>query len=136
MTKIFLPILLAFAIIIPTVQAQAADVPSFSRVAGNYVPFKLKENWRKGSGRTYYYECSVNLRENFAAQYINLLKNNGFTFIGHKASDWRRTSAQYLDEYYLSYRGTRVEIWQFRYFDEGRMTFSIKVPYGLSYEGD
>ena len=135
MKKFLLPLLLALVILMPMTALEAADVPSFSRVAGNYVPFKLKEDNRKRGHRTYYYECSVDLRENFAAQYINLLKQNGFSYAGHKANDWRRSSARYLDEYYLNYRGYRVELWQYRYFGEGRMTFSIKVPYGLTYEG-
>ena len=43
MKKFLLPLFLAFALIIPTAIVEAADVPSFSRVAGNYVPFKLRE---------------------------------------------------------------------------------------------
>lgn len=132
-----LPLLLAFAFFMPTVTAEAADIPSFSRVAGNYAPFKLKEDNRKGGRRTYYYECSVDLRENFAAQYINLLKRSRLTYIGHETNDWRRQNPpRYLDKWILSCKGQRVEVWQFRYFDEGRMTFSVKVPYGLTYEGD
>lgn len=136
MKKFLLPILLAFVILIPTLEAQAADVPSFSRVAGNYVPFKTKEIWRKKDGRTYYYECSVDLRGNFAEQYINLLKKCGITYIGHESKDFRRTSAQYIDKWFFSYRGKKIVFWNYRYFAEGRMTFSVHVPNGLTYEGD
>ena len=136
MKKFFIPLLLVLAILIPTAIVEAADVPSFSRVAGSYVPFKLREENRKNGRRTYYYECSVDLRENFATQYINLLRRSGLNYIGHEAKDWRRTSAQYLDKWILSCRGQRVEVWQFRYFAQGRMTFSVKVPYGLTYEDD
>ena len=136
MKKFLLPLFLAFALIIPTAIVEAADVPSFSRVAGNYVPFKLREENKKSGRRTYYYECSVDLRENFAEQYINLLRRCGLTYIGHEAKDWRKTSAQYLDRWYFNCKGQRVEVWQFKYFREGRMTFSVKVPYGLTYEDD
>ena len=136
MKKFLIPFIVTFAIFISTAIVEAADVPSFSRIAGNYVPFKTKEIWKGNGGRTYYYECSVDLRENFATQYINLLRRRGLNYIGHEAKDWRRTSAKYLDKWALSCRGQRVEVWQFRYFDEGRMTFSVKVPYGLTYEDD
>lgn len=130
-----LPLLLAFTIFMPTFTAEAADIPSFSRVAGNYVPFKTKEIWRKKDGCTYYYECSVDLRENFAVQYAKLLKQYGISYLGHEASDFRRTSAQYIDKWFFSCRGRRFEVWRYKYFSEGRMTFSIRLPYGLTYEG-
>jgi len=136
MKKFLLSMLIAVAVLLPTIAVEAADVPSFSRVAGNYVPFKTKEIWRSKTGRTYYYECSVDLRENFASQYINLLKQYGITYVGHESKDFRRTSAQYIDKWYFNCRGQRFEVWQYRYFAEGRMTFSVKLPYGLSYEGD
>ena len=136
MKKFLSVIILSIAILIPTAIVEAADVPSFSRVAGNYVPFKLREENKKNGYRTYYYECSVDLRENFVSQYISLLKRYGITYVGHDSKDWRKTSAQYLDRWYFSCRGQRVEVWQFKYFSEGRMTFSVKVPYGLTYEAD
>ena len=128
--------MLAVAILIPTAIVEAADVPSFSRVAGNYVPFKTKEIWRSKKGRTYYYECSVDLRENFVTQYIDLLKRYGITYTGHEYKDFRKTSAQYVDKWYFNCRGQRLEVWQYRYFAEGRMTFSVKLPYGITYEDD
>ena len=132
-----LPLLLAFALLIPTVTAEAADIPSFSRVAGNYAPYKNKENNRKKNLRWYYYECSIDLRENFAEQYINLLKRSGLTYVGHKADDWRRQSnPAYLDVWYFNCRGQQIEFWCFKRFAEGRKTFSLKIPYGLTYEDD
>ena len=136
MKKFLLPLFLAFAVLVPTLAVEAADVPSFSRVAGNYVPFKLKENNRKKGQRTYYYECSVNLQENFAEQYINLLTRSGLSYVGHKANDWRRTSSQYLEEWYFNCRGQRVRFWKYSYFNEGRKVFSVTLPYSLTYEGD
>ena len=46
MKKFLVLYMLAIAIIIPTAVADAVDVPSFRRVAGNYVPFKTEEIWR------------------------------------------------------------------------------------------
>lgn len=85
MKKFLLLLLLVLFIITPIVTVEAADIPSFSRVAGNYVPFKTKEIWRKKDGCTYYYECSVDLRENFAAQYTKLLKQYRISYLGHEA---------------------------------------------------
>ena len=135
MKKFLLPLLLALAILIPSVQAQAADVPDFRQVAGNYVTDGERVNARKKGYYVYAYNCPLDLRQNFAEQYINLLIRNGCSFVGHEANDWRRTSAQYLDKWYFRCRGQAVEFWQYQYFDQGRISFSVRVGHGLTYAG-
>lgn len=134
MKKFLIPLVMAFALVLPTIAAEAADVPDFRQVAGNYVTDGERVNSKKGY-RIYAYSCSVNLRENFAEQYINLLQLNGLTLVGHEAKDWRKTSAQYLDKWYFNCRGQRVEFWRYKYFNEGRTSFSVRVANGLTYAG-
>ena len=126
--------MLAFAILIPSLQAQAADVPDFRQVAGNYVTDGERVNSRKGY-YVYAYDCSLDLNQNFAAQYINLLRRSGCSLVGHEAKDFRRTSAQYVDKWYFRCRGQVVEFWQYQYFDQGRISFSVRVGHGLTYAG-
>lgn len=132
-----LSLLLAFAIIIPTTASvEAANVPNFLQVAGNHVRYTGVENNRKKNNRSYRYECSLDLRESFAEQYVNLLRQSGFTLINHEVNDWRRLNPpRYLDKWILRYSGQQVEIWKYQYFEQGRKSFSIVVPNGLSYGG-
>ena len=134
MKKVFMICLLAFAVMIPTAIASAADVPDFRQVAGNYVRDGERVQTKKGY-RVYAYECSVDLNENFAEQYVQLLSQSGLSYAGHEANDWRRTSAQYLDKWYFYCRGQRVEFWRYKYFNEGRTSFSVRISNGLSYGG-
>ena len=136
--KKFFTILVVIAafIAIPTFVVEAADVPDFRQVAGNYVSNGERVNNTKKGYRVYAYECSVDLRENFAEQYLQLLTQNGFALVGHEANDWRRTSAQYLDKWFLRYRGRTLEFWRYKYFNEGRTSFSVRVPYDLTYAGN
>lgn len=134
MKKILLPILLAFAILTPTAQVSAADVPDFRQIAGNYVTDGERLHAKKGY-YIYAYSCSVDLRPNFAEQYINLLRRSGLTYIGHDYKDFRRTSAQTIEKWFFSCRGRRVEFWQYNRFNEGRISFSVRVADGLTYAG-
>ena len=138
MKKVFTMPLLLMAIFvissISTTVAEAADVPDFRQVAGNYVRDGERVQSRKGY-RVYAYECSVDLRENFAEQYINLLRQNGLALVGHEANDWRRTSAQYLDKWFFRCKGLTVEFWRYKYFGEGRTSFSVRIANGLTYGG-
>jgi len=62
----------AIALILPTAHAYAVDIPNFRRVAGNYVTDGERVNSRKGY-RVYAYDCSLDIQENFAEEYCNLL---------------------------------------------------------------
>lgn len=65
MKQFLLPILLAFALLVPTVQVKAADVPDFYQVGGRHLIFTGRKNTTKGA-RVYGYDCSVDLKESFA----------------------------------------------------------------------
>ncbi len=136
MKKLYVSILVVLAIVasIPLTHATAADVPDFRRVAGDYVTDGERVNSRKGY-RVYAYDCSLDIRENFAEEYCNLLLQSGLSYNGHEAKDFRKTSAQYIDKWFFSYRGYPVEFWAYRYFSEGRTSFSVRVANGLTYEG-
>ena len=135
MQKLLLTLFLAIAILIPTVQAQAADVPNFRRVAGDYVSGGERTHHDKKKMFCYSYECSTDLRQNFAEQYINLLRQRGILLVDHEENDWRATSAHYLDIWYFTYKGEKIEFWQYKYFDEGRISFTVRVADALTYEG-
>ena len=82
MKKFLLPMLLTFALLVPTVQVQAADVPGFHQVGGRHLTFTGRENTKKGA-RVYGYDCSVDLKESFAEQYLRaLVSNYGFVTVG------------------------------------------------------
>ena len=134
MKKFLMPFLLAVAILIPTAAVEAADVPDFRQVAGNYVTDGERVHSKKGY-YVYAYSCSVDLRPNFAEQYVDLLQRSGLTYTGHDYKDFRRTSAQTVEKWFFSCRGRRVEFWQYNYFDEGRISFSVRVADGLTYAG-
>ena len=131
---ILLLLVAIFSAFVPLSHADTADVPDFRRVAGNYVTDGERVNSRKGY-RVYAYDCSLDIRENFAEEYCNLLLQSGLIYNGHEAKDFRRTSAHYIDKWFFSYRGYPVEFWAYRYFDEGRTSFSVRVSNGLTYEG-
>ena len=105
MKKFLMPLLLIVAIMIPTAIAEAADVPSFYQVGGNYLTFTGKEVGRKKPIRTYGYDCSIDLRENFAEQFMNNLYN--FRLVGHFFNDYRRTSAETFEEWIFVYTGSK-----------------------------
>lgn len=136
MKKIFsmLVIAVALSIIIPTTYAFAADVPDFRRVAGNVVRDGERVNSKINS--VYAYECAVNQYDYFGDQYVSLLRQSGLSYMGHDAKDFTRTSsAMYIDKWYFSCRGQRVEFWRVKYYGEGRTSFSVRVANGLTYEG-
>ena len=107
MKQFLLPILLAFALLVPTVQVQAADVPDFYQVGERYLTFTGRENTRKGA-RVYGYDCSVDLKESFAEQYLRaLVSNYGFVIIDHYVNDYRRGQAKLWDCWVLKYKGSK-----------------------------
>ena len=127
-----------FALLIPTATvAEAGDIPEFLQVlpaARNYARYTGVEDHHKGR-RWYHYEWNVNLRENFGEQYVQILKRNGCTVVDHRVDDWRRVNAQYIDVWILRFRGQKFEVWRYKYFNEGRTSFSVVVPYSLTYGG-
>ena len=105
MKKFLLPLFLAFALIIPTAIVEAADVPSFYQIGSRYLTFTGKEVGRKQLLRVYGYDCSVDLRENFAEQFMNSLYN--FKLVGHYFNDYRKTSAETFEYWVFIYTGSK-----------------------------
>lgn len=138
MKKFLLPMLLTFAVLISAVQVQAygiADVPDFREVAGNDVTDGERVNSRKGY-RVYAYSCPIDDDDDFAAEYVEYLIDWGLTQIGHEYKDYRRTSAQSVEKWFFTCDGQRVEFWQYNYYSEGRISFSVRVANGLTYGGN
>ena len=135
MKKFLFSFLLAFTLIIPTTQAALEDVPDFREVAGYDVTDGERVHSRKGF-YVYAYNCPIDDDDNFAAEYVEYLTEWGLTPIGHDYKDFRRTSAQTVEKWFFSCRGLRVEFWQYNYYNEGRISFSVRVADGLTYGGD
>ena len=146
MKNFFVPLLLAIALLLPTTITEAADVPDFRSVAGNSVS---RGDWRQDSSYYAYVYGSNTLNDNFIERYINLLQQKyPFKLINHDYNDWRSLSGQYLDIWTFRYTGSKrvsspfldgrgqFEIWRYKYFSEGRTSFSIKVADGLTYGGN
>lgn len=138
MKKFLLPMLLAIAVLISSFQVQAAgigDVPDFRDVAGYDVTDGERVNTHKGY-RIYSYSCPIEDDDNFASDYVEYLIDWGLTQIGHDYKDFRRTSAQSVEKWFFTCRGQRVEFWQYNYYNEGRISFSVRVANGLTYAGN
>ena len=155
MKKFLLPMLLALAILIPSAQVQAADVPGFYQVGGRYLTFTGRED--NGNGyRVYGYDCSVDLNEDFAERYMLALVNNyGFQFIGYFVNDYRRNSAEMFESWMFAYGGYKdvavfiekdrrnkqnypanLVVRRHKNWQRETTHFSIKVAYGLTYGED
>lgn len=156
MKKFFLPLVMAFALVLPTVTAKAADVPGFHQVGRNYLTFTGREDTHKGF-RVYGYDCSVDLNENFAEQYMNALtRNYGFQLIGHYVNDYRSTSATLYERWVFVYTGSKgvskfehknirdrknpyychLVVSRSNNWQTDTRHFSIRIAYGLSYGED
>ena len=146
----------ALIILIPSVQAQAADVPGFYQVGEGYLTFTGREDTSKGH-RVYGYDCSVDLNENFAEQYMQALINNyNFRLIGHYVNDHRRSSATLYERWIFAYTGSKsVSSFEHKNIQDlknpyychlvvgisnnwqtGIRHFSIRIAYGLTYGED
>ena len=72
---------LAFVILVPTVQTQAANVPNFKRVAGDLV--KGGKQFNEEGYHIYKYDIltyDTSLEKSFAESYVSLLQENGLNF--------------------------------------------------------
>lgn len=149
--KKILMLALAVVLVLPIATAQAADVPNFLQVTGNYVTQIDGQNLSKQGYRTYSYICSVDLRDNFAKQYVSLLLNNyDFKLIDHEFDDFIKTSAKTFEWWYFTYTGSKnvtaahevigpahwnVYVVEVKNYESGMKNFSIAVSYGLTYGG-
>ena len=157
MKKFLLPMLLALAILIPSAQVQAADVPGFYQFGGSYLEFTGREDEHNKGYRVYGYACSVDLDEDFAERYMqNLLSNYNFRLVDYFVNDYRRGQAKLRESWVFEYTGSKrvSEFELFNYADlhnpyychlnvsrykdwNSEIThFSIRIAYGLTYGED
>ena len=131
--------------------AQAVDVPNFAQVGGNYLRFTGREDAYSKGYVCYGYDCSVDLKENFAEQFMNyLVQNCHFQFAGHDFKDYIRTSAETFEYWQFNYVGSRyvapfqkrkktipchLEVGRHKNFQTGITHFSIRIASGLTYGG-
>ena len=153
MKKFLIPLLLIVAIMMSTAIVEAADVPGFYQVGGRYLTFTGKEVDKKKAMRVYGYDCSVDLREDFAEQFMNSLYN--FRLVGHYFNDYIKTSAETFEYWVFVYtRGKNVSTFVQRDYQRKRdynahlvvgrhknwqretTHFSIKIANGLTYGDD
>ena len=74
MKKFLLPLLLAFALLIPTVAAEAADVPDIRQISpNNIIPDYSIFNTDHS---VYSYKCTNGNSYNYAAQFVQMLTRN------------------------------------------------------------
>ena len=153
MKKFLIPFIVTFAIFIPTAIVEAADVPDFYQVGGRYLTFTGKEVGKKKAMRVYGYDCSVDLREDFAEQFMNSLYN--FRLVGHYFNDYRRTSAETFETWVFVYTGGKnvstfvqrdyqrkrdynahLVVGRHKNWQRETTHFSIRIANGLTYGDD
>ena len=88
--KKILSMILAIIILIPTVTADAADVPSFRVIAGSMV--EVDKVYDTSDGHTYVY-VSLDYNKEFVKPYINLLQKKNLKLIDYT----RRSSKNEID---------------------------------------
>ena len=149
--------MLAFAILIPSIQAQAADVPGFHQVGGKYLTFVGGQDLRADGYRTYVYHFDIDLNENFAEQYVaNLTRNYNFRLIAHFVNDFRSHAASMYETWLFEYTGSKkvsafekfnvedlhnpyychLSVNKAKRWEHEEAYFSIAVAYGLTYGED
>ena len=153
--KTFLTVfLLTLAIALPATFAEAADVPDFYQVGSDYLYSRGIEN---GNGkRSYKYGCSIDLKENFAEQYVRYVTANyDFELTGHYFKDHRRTSLETFEYWMLTYTGSKdpytftqkdhrskqtynanLVVCRQKKWEREETRFYIIVANGLTYGGD
>lgn len=157
MKKFWLPLMLAFAILIPSAQAQAADVPGFYQFGGKYLTFVGGQDLRADGYRTYVYNFDIDLNEDFAEQYVRILTNNyGFRLIDHTVHEYTLGQSKRIENWFLVYTGSKrvskfeslniddlnnpyychLSIGKYKDWEAERAYFSIAVAYGLIYGED
>lgn len=135
----------------------SADVPDFAQFGGSYLKFTGKENSSNSRGNyvVYGYDCSVDLQENFAEQFMNyLVQNFPFQFITHEHKKYP-SLAKVRDHWYFKYVGSKgvptfdalkpgsaksfipchLNVVRRKDFQSGITHFSIRIARGLSYGG-
>lgn len=157
--------IMAYSMLI-VAEAEEADVPSFRKIAGRNVTFTGQEGGSYAQTRTYGYDCSMDLNQNFAQQFMSLLiKSQKFTLTDHDFRDYRKYSEstgvnRTYENWYFTYTGYKKDVPKFsepnldhpgdnylRYrahlkvgvtkdYNVGKVHFSIKMSQRITYGGD
>ena len=136
-----------------TTTEAAVDVPGFPQFTGYNFKFTGRED---GSHRVYGYDCSVDVKEHFAEEFVDaMIKDYDFKLVGHFFNDYIKTSVQTFESWVLVYTGYK-NARKFEHRDYSKQKpyyghlvvvrhknwiretthFSIKVAYGLTYGDD
>lgn len=131
------------------------DVPDFYALGGTNLTFTGKEVWK--GGRTYGFDCDVNTKENYIAQFIAALtRNKLFEQIDHDYQDYIATSASTFETWYFVYKGNKnvslfksfnpknihqqhqnhLNVGVSHDFQRGIKHFSLRIADNLTYEGE
>lgn len=106
MKKFLTVLLFALTIALPATFGEAADVPGFYQFGNGYLTFTGREDGREK--RIYGYDCSVDLKEDFAEQFMLTLVNNyNFRFIDSYVKDYRRGQAKMWQYWIFEYTGSK-----------------------------
>ena len=147
--------------------AENYDIPSFRLIGGRNVTFTGQEgSTRFSASRVYGYDCSMDLQQNFAQQFLRmLLQTQNFKLTDHTFQDFTDLPEEYItkttyETWYFTYTGSKKDIPLFseanldhpgdnylRYkahlrfteskdYYRGIVHFSIKVARRLTYAGE
>lgn len=107
MKRFLIVFLLAFVVSIPTAIVKAADVPSFYNVGDRYLTLTDREDTAKGY-RLYTYECDVNLTEDFAEQFTQILVSKyHFRLNAHFVNDYEKDQSAVFETWCFIYTGSK-----------------------------
>ena len=136
--------------------AEAADVPNFRDVAGEFAQLDEFVSGRENEHYSYVCDLDIDRQLNFAEQYVAfLVQYYPFVVTEHYTHDYTRTSAMYAEDWYLEYTGPKhvakfpalhlemrgrrypchVHVVRHQMFEEGQTNVGISVAYGLDYAG-
>ena len=106
MKKLLTVLLFTLAIALPATLTEAADVPGFHQFGGDYLTFRGREDL--SGKRSYNYVCDIDLKEDFAEQFVSyVIRNCDFELTGHYSNDYRRTSLLTVEYWILTYTGDK-----------------------------
>lgn len=89
-----------------TITEAAVDIPNFAKFTNHKIRLSFVEDYPTDC--CYNYECSVDLKENFAEDYVSLLiKNYNSRLVGHFFNDYRKYSAATMEWWVLKYTGNK-----------------------------
>ena len=107
MKKFLMSLLVAVAILLPTIAVEAADVPSFYQIGSQDLTLTEKNVSEQGF-RYYVYDCDVNLDEDFAETFVrNLISDYNFRQTAHFVNDYTEDQETLFETWCLVYTGSK-----------------------------